>query len=106
VRYRRFHLTASLALFLSSSALLAAGTVPVRSFDAAAATPAEVTRGVHADSSGALVRLKGLRGADGEALTFDLEPAPLFSADFHLYVDGRDRGRDVASRLTMLRGTV
>jgi hypothetical protein len=106
VRYRRFRLIAPLALFLSSSALLAMGTVPVRSFDATTATPAEVTRGVHADSSGALVRLKGLRGADGEALTFDLEPAPLFSADFHLYVDGRDRGRDIAARLTMLRGTV
>lgn len=106
MRYRRFHLIAPFALFLSSSALLAAGTLPVRSFDATTATPAEVTRGVHADSSGALVRLKGLRGADGEALTFDLETAPLFSADFHLYVDGRDLGRDAAARLTFLRGTV
>ncbi|HEX9967816.1 MAG TPA: M12 family metallo-peptidase [Solirubrobacterales bacterium] len=47
-----------------------------------------------------------MRGADGEALTLDLETAPLFTADFHLYVDGRDRGRDAAVRLTLLRGTV
>jgi hypothetical protein len=69
-------------------------------------TPAAVARDAQESAPGALFRIVGLRSADGEALTLDLETAPLFTADFHLYVDGRDRGRDAAARLTLLRGTV
>lgn len=106
--HRRFRLLATLAiaLCLSLPALSAAGAVSVRSFDAATAGPAEVARGVEAGAPGTLFRIKGLRGADGEALTLALEPAALFADDFHLYVDGRDRGRDAVAGLELLRGTV
>jgi len=59
-----------------------------------------------ASSPGALFRIAGLRGAEGEPLTLDLEKAPLFTANFHLYVNGEDRGKDAVARLTVLRGTV
>ncbi len=97
---------ASLVLCLLFSAPLAAGSGPVRSFDALSAKSAEVARAAQASSPGALFRIAGLRGAEGEALTLDLETAPLFAANFHLYVDGRDRGNEAAARLTLLRGTV
>jgi hypothetical protein len=97
---------ASIAICLSLSAPLAAGPVPLRSFDAVSAKPAEVAQATKASAPGALFRIAGLRGADGETLTLDLEAAPLFAADFHLYIDGRDRGNEAAARLTLLRGTV
>jgi hypothetical protein len=59
-----------------------------------------------ASSPGTLFRIAGLRGVQGEALTLDLETAPLFTANFHLYVNGEDRGKDAVARLTVLRGTV
>jgi hypothetical protein len=59
-----------------------------------------------ASAPGALFRIAGLRGAEGEPLTLDLETAPLFTAGFHLYINGEDRGRDAVARLTVLRGTV
>ncbi|HKI02618.1 MAG TPA: M12 family metallo-peptidase [Thermoanaerobaculia bacterium] len=102
----RFRLLALLVLCAPSSALLAAGTPPVRSFDAATAGPAEVIREVRESPSHALFRFKGLRGAGGESLTLALEPAALFADDFHLYVDGQDRGRDIVARVKLLRGTV
>jgi Metallo-peptidase family M12 len=97
---------APLALCLTFSAPLAAGPVPLRSFDAASARPAEMAREARASGPGTLFRIAGLRGAEGEALTLDLETATLFAPDFHLYVDGRDRGKDAVARLTLLRGTV
>ncbi|MFY9821723.1 MAG: M12 family metallo-peptidase [Thermoanaerobaculia bacterium] len=97
---------ASTVLCLAFSAPLVAGSGPVSSFDAAKAGPAEVASKARASSPGALFRIAGLRGAEGEALTLDLESAPLFTADFHLYVDGRDRGKDAAARFSFLRGTV
>jgi hypothetical protein len=97
---------ASIAVFLSFSAPSIAGSGPLRSFDAVSARPAEVARAAQASAPGALFRIAGLRGAEGEALTLDLETAPLFAADFHLYIDGRDRGNEPAARLTLLRGTV
>lgn len=110
MRYHCFRLLAALAAFcVSSSALMAAETLKVRAFDAATATPAGVARDVRTSAPGTLFRIAGLRGADGEALTLDLEPAPLFAAGFRLYVDGREdsgRGRDAVARLTLLRGTV
>jgi len=102
VRYRFL----PLALCLTLSAPLAASPLTLRSFDAASARPAEVAREARASAPGTLFKITGLRGAEGEALTFDLETATLFAPDFHLYVDGRDRGNGAASRLTLLRGTV
>ena len=98
-------LLALLTLCLSSSAAPAT-TGPLRSFDAGTATPAEVVREARAGAPGALFRIAGLRGAEGETLTLDLEAATLFTPDFHLYVNGRDRGRDAVAKLTFLRGTV
>ena len=95
-----------LALSLTLSAPLAAGPLTLRSFDAASARPAEVAREARASAPGTLFRITGLPGAAGEALTLDLETATLFAPDFHLYVDGRDRGNEAVSRLTLLRGTV
>ncbi|MFL6195562.1 MAG: M12 family metallo-peptidase [Thermoanaerobaculia bacterium] len=97
-------LFASLALALSLSSPLTAE--PVRSFDAASAGPAEVAREARASRPGALFRIKGLRGAGGESLTFALERARLFTAGFHLYVDGQDRGQEALAGITQLRGTV
>ncbi len=103
----RFFLSLSpLALFLAFSAPLAAGSGPVSRIDAATAGPAEVASKARASAPGALFRIEGLRGADGEALTLDLETAPLFTAGFHLYIDGQDHGKDAVARLTFLRGTV
>jgi hypothetical protein len=99
-------LATCLASCLAFAAPSTAGPIPLRSFDAASARPAEVAREARASAVGSLFRIQGLRGAEGEALTLDLERAPLFAADFHLYVDGRDRGNDIAARLTLLRGTV
>lgn len=103
---RFFSLLALFALSLSSSALLAAETTHLRSFDAKIALPAEVASAAGASAPKTLFRIKGLRNTEGETLTLDLETASIFSPDFHLYVDGRDRGRDVAARITLLRGTV
>jgi hypothetical protein len=97
---------ASIAIFLSLSAPVAAGSVPLHSFDAVSANPAEVAQAAKVSAPGALFRITGLRGAEGEPLTLDLETASLFAADFHLYVDGRDRGNEAAARLTLFRGTV
>lgn len=99
-------LLTAIVLSLCSSALSAGETRSLRTFDAGKAIPAEVARDARASAPGALFRITGLRGADGEALTLDLETAPLFAADFHLYVDGRAHGREAVERLTMLRGTV
>jgi metallopeptidase family M12-like protein len=95
-----------LALSLTISAPLAAGPLTLRSFDAASARPAEVAREARASAPGTLFRISGLQGAEGEALTLDLETAALFAPDFHLYVDGQDRGHEIVSRLALLRGTV
>jgi hypothetical protein len=65
-----------------------------------------MAREARASRPGALFRIVGLRGAGGETLTLDLEAATLFAPDFHLYVDGHDRGKDAVDRLTLLRGTV
>jgi len=97
---------ASIALCLAFSAPVAAGSGSVNRFDAAKAAPTEVARKALASAPGALFRIAGLRGADGEALTLDLETAQLFAADFHLYVDGRDQGKDAVAHLIFLRGTV
>jgi hypothetical protein len=97
---------APLALCLTIYAPMAAGPLSLRSFDAASARPSEMAREARASAPGTLFRIAGLRGAEGEPLTLDLETATLFAPDFHLYVDGRDRGRDVVDRLTVLRGTV
>jgi metallopeptidase family M12-like protein len=106
MRHTSLRLLALLSLCLSASSAFAAGKAPLRSFDATAATPAEVAREARGSDPGALFRIVRLRGAAGETLTLDLEAAPLFAADFHLYVDGHDRGRDAAARITFLRGTV
>lgn len=109
MRTHYFCRSALAALCLSSSALVAAETLPVRAFDARTAKSTEVARDVHASASGALFRIAGLRGADGEPLTLALEKATLFTPDFRLYVDDRedlDRGREAVARLTLLRGTV
>lgn len=98
-----------LLIAASSLALAApsrAATGPLHSFDAAKAGPVELARAAQASPLGALFRVTGLRGADGEPLTLDLETARLFADDFHLYVDGRDRGRGTTARLAFLRGTV
>lgn len=95
-----------LAPFVFSAALQAAQTGPLRSLDVRNARPAEVARDVRTSAPDALFRITGLQSADGETLTLDLQPAPLFTADFHLYVDGRDRGRDAVAGITLLRGTV
>jgi hypothetical protein len=102
------HSTSCLCAFLvfSTSVAYAAGMQSLRSFDAAAVTPARVAREAGDSAPGDLFRIAGLRGAAGETLTLALERAPLFAADFHLYVDGRDRGRDAVARLSFLRGTV
>ena len=97
---------ASIAVFLSFSAPSFAGPVPLRSFDAESAKAAEVAQAAKVSAPGALFRISRLRGAEGETLTLALETAPLFAADFHLYVDGRDRGNQAAAQLTLLRGTV
>jgi metallopeptidase family M12-like protein/fibronectin type III domain protein len=105
--HNRFALSlAPIAFALAFSAPLIAGPGPVSSFDAATAVPAEVASKARASTPGALFRIVGLRGAEGEALTLDLETVPLFTADFHLYVNGRDLGKDAVARLTLLRGTV
>lgn len=105
--HQRFVLSlAPIVFFLALTAPLAAGPVAVHSFDAATARPAEVASKARASSPGALFRIAGLRGAEGEPLTLELETAPLFTADFHLYVNGEDRGKDAVARLTVLRGTV
>ena len=95
---------ASIAFCLAFSAPVIAG--PVNFFDAAKAAPTDVAGKAHAGAPGDLFRIVGLRGADGEALTLDLETAQLFTADFHLYVNGHDHGKDAVSALTFLRGTV
>jgi len=105
--HQRFVLSlAPIVFFLASSAPLAAGPVAVHSFDAATARPAEVASKARASSPGALFRIAGVRGAEGEPLTLDLETAPLFTPSFHLYINGEDRGKDAVARLTVLRGTV
>jgi hypothetical protein len=105
--HHRFTLSlAPIILCLAFSAPLTAGPGPVSSFDAAKAGPAEVASKARASAPGALLRIAGLRGAEGEPLTLDLETAPLFTADFHLYVNGQDHGKDAVARLTLLRGTV
>lgn len=106
MRHRLFVLCAPAVLSLALSAPASAATHPLHAFDAAKARPVELAREALASPPGALFRIVGLRGAEGEALTLDLETARLFANDFHLYVDGRDRGRDVTARLTFLRGTV
>lgn len=103
---RRFFAFLSMSLCLALSSPAMAAPASVRSFDAERARPAEVARETQASLPGTLFRIAGLRGADGETLTLDLEAASLFAADFHLYVDGRDRGRDAVARLKLLRGTV
>jgi hypothetical protein len=95
---------ALLILFLTPISLFAAGTV--RSFDARTARPTELAREARESAPGALFRIAGLRSAEGEILTLDLESAPLFAAGFRLYVDGQDGGRDAVARLAFLRGTV
>jgi hypothetical protein len=97
---------APIVFCLAFSAPLAAGPGPVSSFDAAKAGPAEVASKARASAPGALFRIVGLRSAEGETLTLDLETAQLFTDDFHLYVNGRDQGKEAVSRLTLLRGTV
>jgi hypothetical protein len=97
---------APLVLCLTLTAPLIAGPGPVSSFDAAKTGPAEVASKARASAPGALFRIVGMVGAEGEALTLDLEKATLFTADFHLYVDGQDRGKDAVARLSFLRGTV
>lgn len=97
---------APLALCLAFSTPLAASPGPVHSFDAATAGPAEVASKARASAAGSLFRIAGLRGAEGEPLTLDLETAPLFTPNFHLYIDGKDHGKDAVARLTVLRGTV
>lgn len=105
--HRLFLSLAPLALCLTLSAPVAGGPpVPLHSFDAASARPAEMARVARASRPGTLFRIAGLRGAEGETLTLDLEAATLFAPDFHLYVDGRDRGKEAVDRLTLLRGTV
>ncbi|HEV7503565.1 MAG TPA: M12 family metallo-peptidase [Thermoanaerobaculia bacterium] len=105
--HNRFVLSlAPIALCLAFSAPLIADPGPVHSFDASTAGPAEVASKARASAPGALFRIVGLRGAEGEALTLDLETAPLFTADFHLYINGEDHGKEVVDRLTLLRGTV
>ncbi|HSS51644.1 MAG TPA: M12 family metallo-peptidase [Thermoanaerobaculia bacterium] len=94
------------ALCLVFSSPLTAGPGPVSAFDAMKARPVEVASKARASAPGALFRIVGLRGAEGEPLTLDLETAPLFTANFHLYIDGQDRGKDAVARLTLLRGTV
>jgi hypothetical protein len=106
VRHRFVLPLAPIVLCLAFSAPLTAGPGLVSSFDAAKAGPAEVASKAHASAPGSLFRITGLVGAEGEPLTLDLETAPLFTADFHLYVNGQDHGRDAAARLTLLRGTV
>jgi len=106
MRHSSIRPLALLVLFLAAPAGFAAEGARLRSFDATTVTPWEVAREARGSATGALLRIAGLRGAAGEALTFDLESAPLFAADFHLYVDGRDQGAGAAARLTFLRGTV
>ncbi|MEA2599169.1 MAG: hypothetical protein QOF89_161 [Acidobacteriota bacterium] len=109
MRYRFFLPASLIALGLMPSAPLTAGPLSLRSFDAGSARPSEVAREASASAPGALFRIAGLRGAEGEPLTLDLERATLFAPDFHLYVDGHDRGeraKEAMARLTLLRGTV
>jgi hypothetical protein len=106
VRHRFTLSLAPIVLCLAFSAPLLAGPGPVSSFDATQAGSAEVASKARASAPGALFRISGLVGAEGEPLTLDLETAPLFTADFHLYIDGQDHGRDAVAGLTFLRGTV
>ena len=106
MRYRLFFLLSSLVLCFSLAAPSLAATAPLHSFNAAIARPAELVHETQASSPGALFRITGLRGADGGAITLDLETARLFADDFHLYVDGQDRGQEATARLSFLRGTV
>ena len=77
MRYRLFFLLSSLVLCFSLAAPSLAATAPLHSFDAAIARPAELARETQASSPGALFRITGLRGADGGAITLDLETARL-----------------------------
>jgi hypothetical protein len=106
LRNRLFARFSPLVFCISLAAPSFAAAVPVHSFDAATARSVELAREAQASSPGALFRITGLRGADGGAITLDLETARLFADDFHLYVDGQDRGAEVTARLSFLRGTV
>jgi hypothetical protein len=109
MRRSRFVLLATVVgnlAFAAPSTAAAASLASFQSFDAARALPAELAREVQASPPGSRFRVTGLRGADGEPLTLELETARLFADDFHLFVDGQDRGQETAARLTFLRGTV
>ena len=109
MRSARFVLLAAVVWQLALAAPsfgAAASIASFRSLDATAASPAGLAREIQASPAGLRFRVTGLRGADGEPLTLDVERGRLFADDFHLFVDGEDRGAAAAARLTFLRGAV
>jgi hypothetical protein len=93
-----------LAALLTTSNLRAETPGRLLSVDATRTTARELGAVAAGAAAGALVHVTALRDAGDRPLTLALEVAPLFAADFRLYVDGRRRAA-AAVPLVFLRGT-
>lgn len=105
------HATASCLLLVliavtAGSATAAPAPAPrLLSLDAEATTPMGLAWAAQDSAPGALVRIAGLRDADGRPLAFALERGRLFAPDFKLYLNGRETPTDAPTRLVYLHGT-
>ena len=103
-----FAIGLTLASAVAAPAAVAAGAATgprLRSLDGERATPLELARAAQASEKGALLRLAGLRDAEGRPLTLALERGSVFAPGFKLYVDGRETPTDAPARLIYLHGT-
>jgi hypothetical protein len=106
----RRHTTSSLRVFVLAASIAAspaAAAPPARllSVDAAATTPLGLAWAAQDRAPGALVRIAGLRDAEGRPLDLALERGRLFAPDFKLYLNGRETPTDAPTRLVYLHGT-
>ncbi len=95
-----------LLLLLAVGGAAAAAPAPrLLSLDAEATTPIGLAWAAQDSAPGALVRIAGLRDAEGRPLALALERGRLFAPDFKLYLNGRETPTDAPTRLVYLHGT-
>ena len=97
-------LVTSLAAAVTAAAAAPAGP-RLLSLDAETTAPFALARAAQAAELGALLRVTGLRDADGRPLTMALSRGSVFAPGFKLYLNGRETPTDAPSRLVYLHGT-